>query len=172
MSGVPFTYCYSSLYLLKTETGRSINHQPAFLVFEFALLIGAYYMWDTANSQKNRFRMAQTGTYMPRKAFPQLPWGTLKDPKFIKTQHGSLLLTSGWWGVARKIHYTADLLMALSWGLICGFDSVVPYFYVVFFTIVLVHRVRRDMERCAAKYGADWEEYCKLVPYIFIPYVY
>ncbi|KAJ3150930.1 C-24(28) sterol reductase [Geranomyces variabilis] len=172
MSGVPFTYCYSSLYLLKTETGRSIHHHPAFLIFEFTILIVAYYVWDTANSQKNRFRMSQTGTYIPRKTFPQLPWGTLGDPQFIKTDHGSLLLTSGWWGIARKIHYTADLTMALSWGLICGFGSFIPYFYVVFFTAVLVHRVTRDMERCKRKYGADWEEYCKRVPYIFIPGIY
>ncbi|KAI8822166.1 ergosterol biosynthesis ERG4/ERG24 [Fimicolochytrium jonesii] len=171
-SGVPFTYCYSSLYLLKTETGRSINHHPVFLVFEYALLILAYYVWDTANSQKNRFRMSQSGTYIPRKAFPQLPWGTIVDPTYITTQHGSQLLTSGWWGVARKIHYTADLSMALSWGLICGFDSWIPYFYVVFFTCVLVHRVSRDMERCKQKYGADWDAYCEKVPYIFIPYVY
>ncbi|KAJ3283029.1 hypothetical protein HK104_010581 [Borealophlyctis nickersoniae] len=127
---------------------------------------------DTANSQKNRFRMSMAGTYIPRHTFPQLPWGTLHNPTYIRTKHGSLLLTSGWWGVARKIHYTADLMMALSWGLICGFGSVIPYFYVTFFVFVLVHRVSRDMERCAKKYGDDWVEYCRKVPYIFIPGIY
>lgn len=169
---MPFTYCYATLYLIKTETGRAIHHSVPFLVFEFALLLTGYYIWDTANSQKNRFRMTQAGTYVPRKTFPQLPWGTLHNPEFIRTRHGSLLLTSGWWGLARKIHYTADLMMALSWGLICGFGSAIPYFYPVFFLVVLVHRVTRDMERCSKKYGADWEAYCKQVPYIFIPYVW
>ena len=81
-------------------------------------------------------------------------------------------MTSGWWGVARKIHYTADLTMALLWGLDCGFESVVPYFYFIFFFFVLTHRAVRDNERCAAKYGDDWVEYCKKVPYTFIPYIY
>ncbi|KAI9095219.1 ergosterol biosynthesis ERG4/ERG24 [Phlyctochytrium arcticum] len=171
-SGVPFTYCYASLYLLRTETGRAVHHSVPFLVFNFSLLIVGYYIWDTANSQKNRFRMSQSGTYIPRRTFPQLPWGTIREPAYIRTEHGSLLLTSGWWGIARKIHYTADLMMALSWALNTGFGSVIPYFYPVFFLIVLAHRVTRDMERCKVKYGKDWEEYCDRVPWIFIPYVY
>lgn len=64
--------------------------------------------------------MQQSGTYIPRWTFPQLPWGTLENPTFVKTKNGSLLLTAGWWGYARKIHYTADLVMALSWGLVTG----------------------------------------------------
>jgi Delta24(24(1))-sterol reductase len=116
--------------------------------------------------------MISNGTYIPRYTFPQLPWGTLKNPSFIKTEQGNLILTGGWWGYARKIHYTADLMMAFSWGFICGFNTAITYFYPVFFIIVLVHRVTRDMERCAKKYGKDWDEYCRQVPYIFIPGVY
>ncbi|CAJ0645924.1 5360_t:CDS:2 [Entrophospora sp. SA101] len=127
---------------------------------------------DTANSQKNRFRMIINGTYIPRYTFPQLPWGTLKNPDYIKTKQGNLLLTSGWWGIARKIHYTADLLMAFDWGFITGFNTPIPFFYPVFFVVVLTHRVTRDMERCSRKYGNDWQEYCKRVPYIFIPGIY
>lgn len=65
-----------------------------------------------------------------------------------------------------------DLCMAISWGLITGFGSFLPYFYFCFFVVVLVHRVSRDMERCAKKYGKDWDRYCERVPYIFIPYVF
>ena len=96
LSGVPFTYCYSTLYLIKTSTGRALSHNPYYTAFLFTALLCAYYVWDTANSQKNRFRMQQVGTYIPRNTFPQLPWGTLKNPKYIKTTHGSLLLISGW----------------------------------------------------------------------------
>ncbi|CAG8527451.1 18918_t:CDS:2 [Dentiscutata erythropus] len=135
-------------------------------------LISSLVIADTANSQKNRFRMIINGSYIPRYTFPQLPWGTLKNPTYIKTKSGNLLLTSGWWGIARKIHYTADLMMAFAWGFITGFNTVIPYFYPVFFVAVLTHRVSRDMERCAKKYGKDWEEYCKQVPYIFIPGIY
>src|ERR1043165_6595033 len=81
---------------------------------------------DTANSQKNRFRMILNGSYIPRYTFPQLPWGTLKNPSYLKTKQGNLLLTGGWWKYARKIHYTADLLMAISWGFDCGFNTLIP----------------------------------------------
>ncbi|KAI8089710.1 ergosterol biosynthesis ERG4/ERG24 [Halteromyces radiatus] len=174
MAGVPFTYCYSSIYLLKTElaTGTPITHSTPYTIFLFVCLLLGYYVFDTGNSQKNRFRMEQVGTFMMRNGFPQLPWGHLKHPTYITTEHGNLLLTSGWWGIARKPHYTGDLLMALSWGLITGFGSFLPYFYFCFFLCVLTHRVSRDMERCAKKYGKDWDRYCERVPYIFIPYVY
>eukprot|EP00638_Chattonella_subsalsa_P009821 CAMPEP_0117771182 /NCGR_PEP_ID=MMETSP0947-20121206/24301_1 /TAXON_ID=44440 /ORGANISM="Chattonella subsalsa, Strain CCMP2191" /LENGTH=318 /DNA_ID=CAMNT_0005596471 /DNA_START=244 /DNA_END=1197 /DNA_ORIENTATION=- len=151
--GVPFSYCYSSLHILNMrKNGSPIEHSVTYTVAVYLLLIVGYYIWDTANSQKNKFRMRQRGTFIKRNTFPQLPWSILENPEYIKTEHGNLLLTGGWWGIARKIHYTADLMMALSWGLITG----IPYFYFCFFLIVLVHRVTRDMERCATKYGADW----------------
>ncbi|KAI8977296.1 ergosterol biosynthesis ERG4/ERG24 [Mycotypha africana] len=174
MAGVPFTYCYSSLYLMKYEltTGKTISHSMGYTIFLYITLLCAYYVFDTGNSQKNRFRMEQNGSYIDRKAFPQLPWGRIKNPTYIKTKNGNLLLTSGWWGIVRKPHYTADLVQSLSWGLITGFSSYFPYFYFTFFVIVLVHRVSRDMQRCAKKYGEDWDRYCERVPYIFIPYVF
>jgi len=172
-AGVPFSYCYSSLYLLNRSLDNNpIDHSTVYIISLFIILMAAYYVWDTANSQKNRFRMQQRGTYIKRNTFPQLPWGTLHNPTFVQTKHGNKLLTGGWWGIARKIHYTADLVMALSWGLITGFDSFIPYFYVCFFTVVLVHRVGRDHIHCKEKYGVDFEEYCRQVPYIFIPFVF
>lgn len=177
-AGVPFTYCFSSVYIAKLGLpffeASSFLAKPWYVALVFGTLIAAYYMWDTANSQKNRFRASLNESYVQRLAFPQLPWGTLTKAQalHIKTQHGSLLLTGGWWAYARKIHYTGDLIMALCWGLITGFDSVIPYFYVCFFTTVLVHRVTRDVERCRVKYGKDWDTYEQTVPYIFIPYVY
>lgn len=168
-AGVPFLYTLQSYYIY-TNNIEIPNIAYALLMF---VLLHAYYVWDTANSQKNRFRMQQRGTYIERKwAFPQFEWGTLKDPKYMTTKAGSCLLVDGWWAEARKIHYTADLTMALIWGLSCGFGSFIPYFYFFFFLTHLVHRVTRDMERCAKKYGEDWDEYCRRVPWIFIPYVY
>jgi delta24(24(1))-sterol reductase len=174
MAGVPFTYCYSSIYLMKYQltTGHAITHNWPCTVALFTLLLIGYYIFDTGNSQKNRFRMEQNGSFITRNAFPQLPWGRIHNPTYISTKHGNLLLTSGWWGIARKPHYTADLMMAISWGLVTGFSSLLPYFYFCFFLCVLTHRVSRDMDRCAKKYGQDWDEYCRQVPYIFIPYVF
>lgn len=172
LAGVPFSYCYSTLYLLnRSLANEPIVHSKIYTGILYTVLLAAYYVWDTANSQKNRFRMQQQGTYVERNTFPQLPWGKLHNPTYLVTKHGNKLLTGGWWGMARKVHYTADLIMALSWGLITGFESYIPYFYVTFFTAVLVHRVGRDHVHCKEKYGADFDDYCRQVPYVFIPFI-
>lgn len=62
--------------------------------------------------------------------------------------------------------------MALAWCLPCGFDSPIPYFYSVYFAILLVHRAARDDELCRHKYGQDWKKYKKQVKYLFVPGVY
>jgi len=168
-AGVPFTYCHSTLFLLQKGP---IAWSTPYTAFCFVLLLSGYYIWDTSQAQKNRFRAMERGTYIPRNTFPQMPWSTLKNPRCLTTEHGSRILTDGFFRYARKMHYTADLMMALSWGLICGSDSMLPYFYVTFFLFVLVHRVARDTHKCEKKYGKDWECYCQIVPYVFIPYVY
>jgi len=40
-------------------------------------------------------------------------WG--EKPEFIKTQRGSLLLVSGWWGISRHSNYLGDWLMGVAW---------------------------------------------------------
>ena len=43
--------------------------------------------------------------------------------KFLQTKRGTKLLTSGWWGAARKINYTGELLLpclSLSISLLCS----------------------------------------------------
>jgi delta24(24(1))-sterol reductase len=163
--GVPYVYSFNSYYLLV----NSVEHSPWYMAALFALLLGAYYIWDTAQSQRNRFRMQERGTFVRRLAPPQLPWGTLHNPRHLKTANGGTLLIDGWWAYARKIHYTADILMALSWALSCGFGGILPYLYPVFFTIMIIHRAGRDEKRCRDKYGADWERYKAIVPGRFIP---
>jgi Delta14-sterol reductase len=44
--------------------------------------------------------------------------------------------------------------MALAWSLPTGFDTPLTYFYVVYFAVLLIHRQRRDDERCQHKYGS------------------
>ena len=169
LAGVPFVYCFNSMYIASRPPFElSLPHT----IFCFALLFGAYYVFDTANGQRNHFRMQINGTYVKRKTIPQLPWDTLKNPRYLDTAVGSKLLIDGWWRFVRKPHYTADILMALSWGLICGFDNVLPYFYVTFFVIMILHRARRDIARCKKKYGKDWDRYTKEVPHLLIPKVF
>ncbi len=62
--------------------------------------------------------------------------------------------------------------MSLAMCMTCGFDHVLPYFYIVYMTILLVGRIYRDHDRCRGKYGKYWDDYCKKVPYKLIPYVW
>ncbi|KAF2433123.1 sterol C-14 reductase-like protein [Tothia fuscella] len=53
-----------------------------------------------------------------------------------------------------------------------GWGIPVTYFFMVYFAVLLVHRERRDEEKCRNKYGKDWERYCEKVPSRIIPGVY
>ncbi|QQK42805.1 C-24(28) sterol reductase [Penicillium digitatum] len=171
LAGVPLSYCHCTIYLA--------NHDPAeyrwnryFLAFLFVAYLFVYWVWDTTNSQKNRFRQQERGTMVSRNTFPQLPWQTVENPKTLTAADGSKILVDGWYGKARKIHYTCDLYFALNWGLITGFSSPFPWFYPVFFACMISHRALRDIQRCRIKYGETWLEYERQVPYLFIPYVF
>lgn len=116
--------------------------------------------------------------------------GPVADTDRTILANSNRLLTSGWWGYARKPvskgpqirngmkadfsvqNYTADWVQSLTWGLCIGTASPIPYFYSVFFITVLIHRCGRDFERCAIKYGKDWDRYCEIVKYKFIPGIY
>lgn len=63
-------------------------------------------------------------------------------------------------------------MLGLSWCLATGFHSPIPYFYVLYFAPLLLHRAMRDDIKCREKYGKDWETYCRLVPAQIIPYIY
>jgi Delta24(24(1))-sterol reductase len=168
MAGVPLSYCHCTIYL--ANHAPSVYHwNPYALTFLYVSYLFMYWIWDTTNSQKNRFRAEERGNLILRKTFPQLPWQTVKNPRKIKTKTGDSILVDGWYGYARKIHYTCDLYFALTWGLITGFDSPFPWFYPIFFAAMIAHRAWRDIERCKEKYGEDWDEYTRLVPYLFIP---
>ena len=81
----------------------------------------------------------------------------------------SRLLTSGFWGVSRHMNYVFELLLALSWSLPARHYGPLPFAYVAFLFVLLVHRCFRDEEKCGAKYGKGWQEYCRAVPYRMIP---
>jgi len=168
MAGVPLSYCHCTLYLANHEPSEYKWNNYALALF-FAIYLLIYWVWDTSNGQKNSFRAKERGTYVKRNTFPQLPWQVVENPKIIKTSTGDSLLADGWYGYARKVHYTCDLFFALSWGLITGFKSPFPWFYPLFFAAMISHRAARDIEKCKAKYGKSWTEYEKQVPYLFIP---
>ena len=42
------------------------------------------------------------------------------DLTFLKTERGTKLLTSGYWGVSRHCNYLGDWIMGVGWCLPCG----------------------------------------------------
>jgi len=138
--------------------------------FTAVLCLGGagYFIFRSVNDQKDKFRKT-----------PNNPiWG--KPPRYIeaKFQTGdgstrtSTLLASGFWGLSRHFNYVGDLMMSLSFCLTCGLTHILPYFYIIYMTMLLVHRVVRDDARCRQKYGKYWEDYCRLVPWRILPYVF
>ena len=108
LAGVPLSYCHCTIYLANRPPS-TYHWNPIALGALYVSYLFVYWVWDTCNSQKNRFRQMERGTLTERKAFPQLPWQTLQNPKTIKTKTGDSILIDGWYGYARKIHYTCDL---------------------------------------------------------------
>lgn len=152
MAWVPFTYSLQARYL--------VDHDPGLGLLNLITILGinciGYFIFRGANSQKDAFRRDPQDKQV-------------RHLQYLQTKRGTRLLTTGWWGLARKINYTGDWIMGLSWCLVCGFSSIVPYFYAIYFCVLLIHRSERDDHMCKLKYGNDWETYKMMVPYRFIP---
>lgn len=84
----------------------------------------------------------------------------------------SILLVSGYWGIARHFHYIPELGLAFLWSSPAMFRHVMPYSYFIWLVILLIHRTFRDDTKCSHKYGKYWDEYCRRVPYKIIPYLF
>ncbi len=155
LAWVPFTYSMQARYLVDHPT-----HLPLWAtVGIFALNMLGYAMFRGANSQKDMFRRD-----------PNHP--SVQHLKTLPTKRGTKLIISGWWGICRHPNYVGDLIMALAWCLPCGFNHALPYFYPIYFAVLLIHRQLRDEGNCREKYGKDWDQFCKIVKYRLVPYVY
>lgn len=155
LTWVPFVYSLQARYLAMFPVDLGVLGVLSVLAVQGF----GYFIFRGANGQKNKFRTN-----------PADP--ALKHLKFIETRSGSKLLVSGWWGIARHVNYLGDWIMAWAWCLPTGFATPITYFYVVYFAVLLIHRDRRDEDKCVAKYGEDWEKYRKLVPWRILPGVY
>ncbi|KAL1920089.1 uncharacterized protein VTP21DRAFT_1235 [Calcarisporiella thermophila] len=162
---LPFMYTLQSHYLVRNPVDLSM---PYFL-FVLSLGLAGYYIFRAVNHQKDIVRRTNGQC---------LIWG--RPPRMVRTEyitsdgkkHSSILLASGFWGLSRHFNYVGDLCISLAMCLGCSFSHLLPYFYIVYMSILLLHRIQRDDTRCRGKYGKYWEEYCRLVPYKLIPYIY
>ncbi|GFN77298.1 7-dehydrocholesterol reductase [Plakobranchus ocellatus] len=162
---IPGLYTSPSFYLVS---------QPVLLglpVASMLLVTGILAIWINyeADMQKQMVRGSNGACQV---------WG--RKPELIRARYTlengqekeSLLLASGWWGMARHFHYVPEITLALCWSLPALFHNILPYSYVIFLVILLVHRTFRDDEKCARKYGTYWDQYCQKVPHKMVPYLF
>ncbi len=154
---VPMTYSLQAHYLI--DRVHSLPWWGAVLIVITNML--GLYIFRAVNLQKHKFRGDPENAKI---------WG--KKAEYMQTAQGGKLLLSGFWGWSRHFNYVGDILMALSWSLPCLFGSALPYFYPIYFAILLIHRERRDHNFCSKKYGDDWTRYCEKVPHRIIPGLY
>lgn len=153
LAWLPWSYTLQARYLSLPENFYELGWTNTALIF--AVSFTGYYIFHSANQQKSDFRN-----------------GKLDHLKSVQTPTGSKLLVDGWWKTSQHINYFGDWLIGWSWCLPTGPQTLLTYFYVIYFGVLLVHRQTRDEAKCRAKYGAAWEKYETQVPYKIVPYVY
>ena len=89
----------------------------------------------------------------------------------------TILLYSGYWGIARHFHYVPEIIGSFCWCIPAAaggrpIDWMFGLAYPIYLTILLVHRSWRDEEKCQKKYGKYWDQYKQLVKYRILPGVY
>lgn len=159
---VPAVYCLAAYSLVERPLDWPL---PIAIAVALLGLLSLFVNW-AADDQRQRVRESG-GTASV--------WG--KPPVLIAAryrtgdgeQRENLLLASGYWGIARHFHYVPELTLAFLWCLPSALEAPAAMFYVIFLTILLVDRARRDEKRCAAKYGADWDSYKQAVRWRMVP---
>lgn len=169
---VPSVYTLHSRFLVQNPSGLSLPVAGGLFVLSMMGVVLNY----MADRERDVFRATNGET---------LVWG--KKPSFIKATYTiidrktgksskktSLLLASGFWGVARHFQYFFELTAAWSWCLLANplQNGVLVCFYAAFLTYLLIDRAERDSKKCHLKYGKYYEEYCQLVPYKILPGIY
>ncbi|KAF2664048.1 ERG4/ERG24 ergosterol biosynthesis protein [Microthyrium microscopicum] len=190
---VPFMYSIQTRYLAV---------YPVFVGKWIYLTIAAqaigYYIFRSSNNEKNRFRTNPDDPavahlkYIETKAGSRLLvsgwWGTARHINYLGDwiMSWSYCLPTGLAGYQIIRHKIVPVTIpeggkvminqpgaVVSYqGDAAGWGMIVTYFFMLYFAVLLIHRERRDEEKCRAKYGKDWDEYCKKVPWRIIPYIY
>ncbi len=149
---VPFLYCLPGWWMVDATEPFAASAWIPLVAFHLAALT----VFRQANWQKERFKQDPTASI----------WG--RPPRVL----GGKLLASGYWGIGRKINYTGEIAVYLSFALCAGFVSPWPYALPAALLALLLHRAHRDDKRCRAKYGALWDEYGRIARFRVLPLIY
>jgi delta14-sterol reductase len=154
----PFFYCVG----LWAVAERPNPHTPGWALVLFAVLFFTGWVLSRgANLQKFQFKRDPSA-----RAFGMI------DPRPLSAG-GRHVLTGGFWGLSRHVNYLGEILMATALTLSLGYPlAPVPWLYPLYYVALLLPRQAADDKRCAERYGALWDEYCRRVPYRIIPYLY
>ena len=165
MVWVPSVYTLTAHYLVKHPV--ELNNIYSSVLIIVGIL--SFYSKTAMNRQRINVRK-NNGDYKIWGHKAKIIRAGYTDDKGEKRE--SILLVDGWWKIARHFHYTGEILGALCWSLPAMFENFMPYFYVVYLSVLLFHRARRDDMKCRIKYGKYWDEYCKRVPDKVIPDIF
>jgi len=165
-------YTFHTRFLVQHPSGLSFPAAAAL----FALSVAGVALNYAADRERDVFRATGGKCRV---------WG--KEPRYIAarytvthpvtgkaTEKTSLLLASGFWGMARHFQYFFELTAAYAWCLLANpaRNGLLVMFYAVFLTGLLVDRAKRDTDKCRLKYGKYYDEYCVLVPYKIVPGIF
>ncbi|KAL8822494.1 MAG: hypothetical protein Q9191_006770 [Dirinaria sp. TL-2023a] len=193
---LPFIYSLQARYLAIYP----VNLGPLGILGVLLPQAVGYYIFRGANNEKNRFRTDPNDPrvghlkYMNTKAGSKLLisgwWGTARHINYLGDfiMAWSYCLPTGVAGyqiIAKSLVSDVDRSPAdggitggspvtteVVQGEARGWGTFFTYFYILYFAILLIHRERRDEEKCRRKYGKDWEEYTKKVPSRILPGIY
>lgn len=191
---VPFTYSIQARYLANHPV--ELGWQGILPIFAVQAI--GYYIFRACNNEKNRFRTNPEDprvkhlTYIQTESGSKLLtsgwWGTARHINYLGDwfMSWSYVLPTALAGYLIDYSLNHPMSKAPSNAVFFnkpygkyaypgeakGYGMIFTYFFMVYFAVLLVHRERRDEEKCRRKYGKDWEKYCELVPWRIVPYVY
>lgn len=159
---LPTTYTIQGQYLGMYPSSSSTGY----LAVAFIVGLAGYVLFRSANYQKDKVRSSGGRCQIWGRPVEYIEAAyTTSDGK----EHKSLLVCSGWWGWSRHANYVGDLFLSYSSCALVGSTKLVVWTYAIWMTVLLVHRCMRDEKRCSVKYGPAWTEYCRRVPWRFVP---
>lgn len=195
---VPYTYSLSARYLAIHPVKLGLLGCAGVLGVQGL----GYYIFRAANNEKNRFRTDPSDSrvshlkYIETQSGSRLLvsgwWGTARHINYLgdwimswsyclpTALAGYVIRPSSPFsfdipardGILIKDDFSLRGGSEVVPGEAKGWGMLITYFFMLYFAILLIHRERRDDEKCRKKYGKDWEEYCKRVPWRIVPYVY
>jgi len=149
---VPFFYPMPGFWIVDETTPFTTAQWVGLTV----VFLCALTVFRGANWQKHRFKQDPLAKI----------WG--RPAKTI----GGRLLVSGWWGIGRKLNYTGEIGVYLSFALCAGLAHWQPFLLPLSLLLLLTQRAARDDRKCRAKYGPLWEEYCRTARFRLLPFLY